>query len=411
MSTESNLSVCFENSPLGHRYVIHLKSKDEVCLHALTLLQSDSLPCFLPAELNENEDILSIDLAGCIPLSELKGKDKSYVKQHHRQLLSSFLYSLIQSVDHAMDPGGICFLEDQLFYDRKKQKLVAVYLPLNSRLNSAPFLSSIDESGLDDLLHYAYEQNWISTKAMDHLYECFRNDDDFSALHYISRGLWDDSRTLFSRLRYLLICFAILLVSDISLSPKVKSHFSGSILAVLPDLLFLSGTVFLVILLINRIRNDSKDKKLFAEKKNRRRKNRNTRILFPSSDKAEHNEDHSFEFHQDPVQLIRIDNRTSNSVPATRLTIWTNTCTVGSDSDCCALSIDHSSLALKHAVFGHDEYGFYVEALQNSKGTFRNRHRIKPEERSYLKEGDLVGLGDLEFEVHFIHDQDTGQRS
>ena len=129
MSTESNLSVCFENSPLGHRYVIHLKSKDEVCLHALTLLQSDSLPCFLPAELNENEDILSIDLAGCIPLSELKGKDKSYVKQHHRQLLSSFLYSLIQSVDHAMDPGGICFLEDQLFYDRKKQKLVAVYLP------------------------------------------------------------------------------------------------------------------------------------------------------------------------------------------------------------------------------------------------------------------------------------------
>ena len=411
MSTESNLSVCFENSPLGHRYVIHLKSKDEVCLHALTLLQSDSLPCFLPAELNENEDILSIDLAGCIPLSELKGKDKSYVKQHHRQLLSSFLYSLIQSVDHAMDPGGICFLEDQLFYDRKKQKLVAVYLPLNSRLNSAPFLSSIDESGLDDLLHYAYEQNWISTKAMDHLYEYFRNDDDSSALHYITSGLWDDSRTLLVRLRSILICWTILLVSDISLSPRIKRHFSCSILSVLPDMLFFAGTVSLLIMLFIRIRNDTKDKKLFSEKKNRRRRNRNTRILFPSSESSEQNTDLSFEFHQDPVQLIRIDNRTSNSVPATRLTIWTNTCTVGSDSDCCALSIDHSSLALKHAVFGHDEYGFYVEALQNSKGTFRNKQRIKPEERSYLKEGDLVGLGDLEFEVHFIHDQDTGQRS
>ena len=246
---------------------------------------------------------------------------------------------------------------------------------------------------------------------MDHLYEYFRNDDDSSALHYITSGLWDDSRTLLVRLRSILICWTILLVSDISLSPRIKRHFSCSILSVLPDMLFFAGTVSLLIMLFIRIRNDTKDKKLFSEKKNRRRRNRNTRILFPSSESSEQNTDLSFEFHQDPVQLIRIDNRTSNSVPATRLTIWTNTCTVGSDSDCCALSIDHSSLALKHAVFGHDEYGFYVEALQNSKGTFRNRQRIKPEERSYLKEGDLVGLGDLEFEVHFIHDQDTGQRS
>ena len=333
MSTESNLSVCFENSPLGHRYVIHLKSRDEVCLHALTLLQSDSLPCFLPAVLDENEENLTIDLTGCIPLSELKGKDRSYVNQHHRQLFTSFLYSLIRSVDHAMDPGGICYLENQLFFDRKNKKLAAVYLPLTSRFSSAPYLSSIDESGLDDLLHYAYEHNWISTKAMDHLYESFRNDDDSSALHYISGGLWDDSRTLLVRLRSLIICWAILLVSDISLSPKVKRHFSGSILSVLPDLLFFAGTAFLLIMLFIRIRNDTKDKKLFSEKKNRRRKKRNTRILFPSSEKAEQNKDLSFEFHQDPVQLIRIDNCTSNNVPATRLTIWTNTCIVGSDSD------------------------------------------------------------------------------
>ena len=62
MSTGSDLSEYYENGPLGHRYVIHLKSKDEICLHALTLLQTDLLPCFIPVFLSEDEDDLLIDL-------------------------------------------------------------------------------------------------------------------------------------------------------------------------------------------------------------------------------------------------------------------------------------------------------------------------------------------------------------
>lgn len=409
MSTGSDLSVYFENSPLGHRYVIHLKSKDEICLHALTLLQSDSLPCFLPAVFdNENSDLL-IDLSGCCPLSELKGKDRAYVIKYHKKLFTAFLCDLIHSLDHAIDPSGICYLEDQLLFDRNKQRLVCVYLPLISRLNGAPFLSNVDESGLDGLLHFAYEQNWISTKAMDHLYEYFRNDDDSSALQYICSGFWNDSRTLPSRVRSICILWALLFIVDILLSQKIKRIFSGTIIASMPDILFFSGSVALLVLLFLRIRNASRDKKIFSEKKIRRRKSRNTRILFPSSDLTETNTDYSFDFSLDPVQLICTDVKASNKGVNNRFTIWTNVCTVGSDSDCCALSIDHSSLALKHAVFGHDEYGFYVETLQDSKGTYRNRQRITAGERSYLSEGDIVGLGDLEFEVHFVHQKEDGQ--
>ena len=111
------------------------------------------------------------------------------------------------------------------------------------------------------------------------------------------------------------------------------------------------------------------------------------------------------------MQLIRIDDRSSKSKEKTRFTIWTNTCTVGCDSDCCSLPIDHPSLALKHAVFGHDEYGFYIEALQENKGTYKNRQRIRSELRSYLEEGDIVGIGELEFEVHFIHSTKENQSS
>ena len=65
MSTGSDLSDYYENGPLGHRYVIHLKSKDEICLHALTLLQSDLVPCYMPVHLSEDETQLLIDLSGC----------------------------------------------------------------------------------------------------------------------------------------------------------------------------------------------------------------------------------------------------------------------------------------------------------------------------------------------------------
>ena len=409
MSTGADLSINYDNSPWGHRYVIHLKNKDEICLHALTLLQAGLHSCFLNVDYQEEENELLIDLSGCTPLSELTGKEKAYVYRNYQTLFTLFLTDLIRSLDHAMDPGGICYKEDQLFYDRKRKTIVCVYLPLSSRLTGSPFLSGFDESGLDDLLHVAYENNWISTKAMEKLYDSFRKDDESAALKYISDELWKDSRTLSSRIRLLCIIWAALFLIHSFISKKIARRFKGQILAALPGTVFLLFSFVLLIYLLFQIRNTSRDNKVFGEKKILRRKTRNTKILFPSFDTADKKEDHFLDLHPDPVQLIRIDSKDGRDHQKMRLTIWTNTCTVGSDSDCCALSIDHSSLALRHAVFGHDEYGFYIEALQEKKGTYRNRQRIRPNMRSYLEDGDIVGIGDLEFEVHFIHRERENQ--
>ena len=67
MSTGSDLSDRYENSPLGQQYVIRLHSKEEICLHALSILQADLLPCYLPAYLSDDEQELLIDCNGCIP--------------------------------------------------------------------------------------------------------------------------------------------------------------------------------------------------------------------------------------------------------------------------------------------------------------------------------------------------------
>ena len=127
-------------------------------------------------------------------------------------------------------------------------------------------------------------------------------------------------------------------------------------------------------------------------------------MLFPSFDSSEETPDQPLELHTDPVQLIRIDHLSDLHREPVRLTIWTNACTIGSDSDCCDLPVDHVSVALLHAQFGHDEYGFFIEPLQESKPTFRNRQRIRSNTVTYLEEGDIVGIGDLEYKTHFIHD-------
>ena len=404
MSTGSDLSDYYENGPLGHRYVIHLKSKDEICLHALTLLQTDLVPCYMPVHLSEDETQLLIDLSGCIPFSEIKGKEKAYVKRHYRDLLSSFLSSLIRSLDYALDPYGICYLEDQLFFDRKRQRLVCIYLPLSSRLKGAPLLSSIDENGLDELLHEPYEKKWISTKAMEKLYGYFRRDDEVSSLRYIDKGLWEDSRTLPSWLRILCLLWGIILFLYVFVSPWLEASFPASRLSGLSGILFFICTAVLFSALFVNIKRSSKDSRKMTEEKVIRRKRKNAQMLFPSFDMSEQNYAQSFELHSDPVQLIRIDHLSGNHSGHPRLTIWTNACTVGSDSDCCDIPIDHPSVALLHAQFGHDDYGFFIEPLQESKPTFRNRQRIRPNIVTYLEEGDIVGIGDLEYKTHFIHD-------
>ncbi len=409
MSTGSDLSEYYENGPLGHRYVIHLKSKDEICLHALTLLQTDLLPCFIPVFFSEDEDDLLIDLKGCIPLSSLKGKERFYVRKHYKELISSFLRSLIQSLDHALDPHGICYLENQLFYDRIKQRLVCIYLPVSSRMKGEPLLSSIDENGLDELLHEPYEKKWISEKAMEMLYAYFRKDDEASALRYIDNTLWEESHTLPSRLRYLCIFWGLLVFSYILFSPKLKHKLRGTSYASLPGMLIVFLSITILVILLVYMKKTSHERKELSEEKDRRRKRKNAQMLFPTSDSTSTYQDDPLELHAEPVQLIRIDHKNTDSRDKDRVTIWTNACTVGSDSDCCDIPIDHPSIALCHARFAHNEFGFYIESLQDSKPTFRNRQRIRSNMMTYLEEGDIVGLGDLEYKTHFIHGNTKNQ--
>ena len=108
-----------------------------------------------------------------------------------------FLSEILHSLDYALDPCGICYLEEKLFYNRITGKLVCIYLPLKARIQGGSVLtSSIKEHGMDEHLHVPMKNNWISVRAMEKLYSFFRSEDEAGAVKYIQSGLWEDSRSL-----------------------------------------------------------------------------------------------------------------------------------------------------------------------------------------------------------------------
>ncbi|MBO4928099.1 MAG: FHA domain-containing protein [Clostridiales bacterium] len=398
MSTGSE---SFENSPWGQRYMIHLKNRDEICLHALSILQADLLSCYLPAYLSEDGSELVFDRSGCIPLSELSGKEKTYVYHHYRHLLTQFLTELIRSLDYSLSPKGICCLEEDLLYNRITQKLVCIYLPLTTKLKDGlARLSDIDEHALDELLHFPYEKKWISSPAMEKLHSFFRADDEASAIRYINTDFWECRRALPSRLRNLCGIWLFLFAMYLFCSGFIENRFEDTILSGITSALFFAGTFAMILLLLLHIQKYSKENKSTSEEKTRRRKTRNAQMLFPRQNEAVKSD--PLDICSDPVQFIGgAGNKGKNA--ASRFTVWTNACTVGLDANCCEIYIDHPSLDLRHADMGRDEHGFFVRSLSTGKPTYVNRQRLRPNEKTYLKNGDLVGLGDLEYETVFIH--------
>jgi len=407
MSTGSDHSDRYENSPLGQQYVIRLHSKEEICLHALSILQADLLPCYLPAYLSEDETELIIDSNGSIPLSELKGKDKAFVEKNYRKLLTSYLSDLIRSLDHSLSLSGICYLEEKLFYNRITKRIVCIYLPLKSRLlKKTVLLSKLDESALDELLHVPYEKKWITQEAMKNLYSYFRKNDEASAVRYLQGAFWEDARAFPSHLRRISLIFSLFLVLYAFGSRFIEKRFSESPLSSLPDLLFFLCTASLFLCLFLHIRKSSSERQEMTKEQTKRRKTRNAQMLFPTSTKAKESGSDKYAFSKDPVQFESVAAETDPQTDLPRFTVWLNTLLVGSDSDCCDLAIDHPSLALCHAVFAHDKKGFYIEALQEAKGTFLNRRRLPLNEKAYLQQGDIVGLGDLEYRTLFLHEKE-----
>jgi len=401
MSTEKNL---YEKSPFGQHYIIHLQGNDEICLHALSILQADLLSCYLPVYKNFDDHSLCVNLNGCIPLRDLKGKDRSFVNRHYRSLFTSFFSEIIRSLNYALPLSGICCLEEHLYYHRFSQKIVCIYLPLKSKLQGhKTLLSDYDENAFEELLRIPYERKWISPRATEELYRLFRNDDECSVSAYIQKLFWEHSKKVPDQIRQILSLWGLIAISSILFSGRIRILFHKTVLASLPNLFFLLSTVLSFYVLITFSRQNTKSKNAITESKQQRRKTRNAQMLFPiENEKGEKNDPFS-ETLFDPIHFQEISASAAQGRSGHQFTIWTDEFVVGEDSDCCDYPIGHHHLSLQHAIFVKDPTGLYVQDLGSGSGTFVNRRRLMKNEKVYLEDGDILGLGDMEFRTSYLH--------
>ena len=393
----------FENSPMGQHYIYHLQDEDEISLHALEILQSGLTPCYLPVQYYKEKRILSIDMSGCIALTQVSGKYRSYIRRHYRRLLTGFLVDVIRALDQTLCFSGICFSEDQLYFDKRRQRLVCIYLPVHSLLiGHSPLLSEFDENAFDELLAFPYEKRWISTTRTDKLYAFFREDDEISSFHYLKKDLWQKYDPLSRSLKNGILAWVTCIFLYLFVSSTVGNSGNAPSLLILSKTLFLISTAILLLMLLATNRKKSKKESIIQSKKEERRKKRNTSILFPSDSRLRKQELLLAELSPDPVQFLLLKNTEDAKNMEQAFTIWTDHFVVGQDSDCCDYSIDDPSLSLTHALFQKDAQGLSIEDLDSQYGTFVNRKRLLNGEKVYLQDGDILGLGNLEFLTRFI---------
>lgn len=401
MSTENNH---YEKGPFGQHYIIHLQSNDEICLHALSILQADLVSCYLPVYKNFDEQSLSVNINGCIPLRELKGKNKAYVYRHYRSLLTSFFSEIVRSLKYALPLSGICCLEEHLYFNQFSQRFMCIYLPVKSKLqNQKPLLSAFDENALEELLRVPYDKKWITPRATEELYRLFRSDDECTVSAFLQKRFWDYCRKIPDTLMKLLTLWGLILFSFILFSGRIERVLHNPILSALPNLLFLISTAITVYRLILFSRQNNKLKNAITESKQQRRKTRNAQMLFPAENELEREASPDSDLLPDPILFQEITAAGTSAYAIHQFTIWTEEFVVGEDSDCCDYSIGHHHLSLKHAMFVKDPTGIYVRDLDSQSGTFVNRRRLLKNEKVYLEDGDILGLGDMEFRTCYVH--------
>ncbi|MBP5492849.1 MAG: FHA domain-containing protein [Clostridiales bacterium] len=394
-----------EPGPSGQNYIIHLSEKDGICLHALTILQAGLIGCFLPIKEAQEEHALIIDHSYCTPVSNLKGKELRYVKKHRLTLMKIFLCDLIRSMDHAVSPSAIVYAHEHLYFNNQTKRFQCIYLPIDSIiLSSPPEIASFDEHELDELFSFLYENKWLSERAMEKLYCFFRTNDENTTFHYINKEFIEDSRSIPKKLRIMILLWGFTALLILLFSKIIEAGFSGSIAASSIKIIFFISTLALLFPLLSFSRSSKKDGKKLSSEKEKRRKTRNVQMLFPDVKQKDLSEELLSFFSSHPVQFQEVYCKGEKEPGDIRFTIWTNTFTIGMDVDCCDFSIDHPSLSLKHACFGWDTKGLFIEDLSTRKGTFLNRRRLLEKEKGYIHEGDIIGLGDLEFQAHFLRD-------
>jgi len=199
------------------------------------------------------------------------------------------------------------------------------------------------------------------------------------------------------------IAYMFFLFSFILCSAVIENVFYENAFRFLPWILFILSTVSTLTVLCHYSKKNLHIKNTLFSSKEQRRKTRNAQLLFPQQENKSDWEDASSGLLIHPVLFEEITADSNQKNEGKRFTFWTNEFLIGEDATLCDYCIEHKHLSLRHALLMKDATGIYVQDLNSLSGTFVNRRRLQKNEKVYLEDGDILGLGDVEFRARYVH--------
>lgn len=388
----------------GRLYILNLKQDEEVVLHALEILQTDLVSCFIPVYMRNvsvSQQLL-YDVNQRTAFSKLNKSQKQYIKKHWKRLFSRFWEDLCISLDYAMCPAAILFDVEHIFFDAEKDSIMCWYTPLRSVMDQQVcLLSAFSTDAIDTLLGDSFIDEFYPEEEKENLLAFFRQNDEKGLIRYLHSDFWSVKRDKLHAEDLQFIMWAISFPFFFIALSVLQNQASARIISTkLLSLIFILINLLSVSYMLVSAKRKKRKKQEIQKRVLVNRKERETRLLFPEEWRANGNTPNlMMGFH--PIQFIELPQPQSHEKPMRRFVIWTDRFLVGSDSDLCDYCIADASLAYRHALFVRDEKGMNIEAISAEKNTYVNRRKVTKRNAVPIEDGDIIGLGDLEFEAHY----------
>jgi hypothetical protein len=394
-----------ERGPNGTIAVITIESEKDVILHALEVLQNRSCAHFLPVYIREhmNKTQICVDCTGLLRLTDSQPSTIYSTLEKKKNAIVELILSIPESLDFFLEPAGISFQASDIWINPVSGSLFFTYLP--TRLKNRPqgcFLSSVPSDQLEELLLNPFFSGAINEEERNRIICSFQEGNEIRLRELLNELNSSDSqseerapaftkRTIAWSLQLILMLLSIVGINILSgLHPALKDIRNWGIMYVVFYSLFAAAIPHI----FSKNPAVKQESTVLTKDSNARKE-----MLFPDSNKKTGNAwqcldapvfSPAFLTEQAEYGSVKKGNRL-------RTVIWTDDFLIGSDHILCDFSIDHSSVADRHARILRREGTYYLIDLGSLCGSYISHRKLYTQEENPISHNDIIRIGDVRF--------------
>lgn len=393
-----------ERGPYGKIAVFDLDQT--LVLHALEVLQNQSCPCFLRANVREQFGHLQIcyDCTGLRRLSEYNISETENLDQL-RTSVKNLLLSLLEALDYCLSPSGIILDEEHIWIDPVDKSIYLTYFPTRLDTSSDQCnLTAIDTDTLDKLLGHSIFSQVIPTAIKQKLICSCQNNDERgfeTAINKISNSGSLTPKESVSISIYTKYWASLLAITAIYGNLQLRIIFDQSAISKNADsfeslfFLFIPIALCAAALFHKQFKQEHSLRVNPSELKERRQVQAG--IFFPDHcNETTLKSSDDYEQRIRPAYLIEQEEygiSTARQKKRRSFLVWVDDYLIGADKSLCDLYVNDDSVDLMHARILKRGHTYFLSDLGSSSGTWIGHQRLYSHEETPLNENDIIIIG------------------